>query len=230
MKKTDYPKWIYKFLSKSEIDSVSEIVALSEKTTSGEIVPLIVRRSSSIRHLPMLLTSLFLILFFILNGHETLIYEFKIHFFNSLSIIGPYISLILVTVIFYIISLKLSEFMCVQRFFISKVEQSENVHKRAFLEFYLNHVTQTEFKTGILIFISLMERQTVVLGDETISKKLPAETWQEIVDLIIKSVQHNKTAEGLKSAIEKCGQILSQHFPEQSKNPNELDNQLIIKD
>jgi putative membrane protein len=221
MKQSNYPKWIYKFLSEKEIASISEVVGHAEKTTSGEIVPIIVKKSSSVGHLPMLLTSLFLVLFLIMNGLE---------FLNSHAAFGPYIAMILLTVLFYLISYKLSGWMCVQRFFTSKVDRSESVHKRALLEFYLNHVTQTEAQTGILIFISLMERQTVVLGDEAISKKIPPETWQEIVDMIVHSIGHNKTAEGLKSAIQKCGDILSLHFPHQSKNPNELGDQLIIKE
>lgn len=225
-----YPNWIYKFLSEQEINSVSETVKKAESKTSGEIVPVIVRRSSSVRHLPTLLTCLLLILFFLLNGFNFLDHEFKIYFSNIFAVIGPYVALSILTGVFYLISLKLTCSKCIQRLLISEEEMSTQVGERALLEFYLNHVTKTEFKTGILIFISLMERQTVVLGDEAISKKIPKETWQEIVGLIVNAVKENKTAEGLKTAITKCGEILSQHFPSQPKNPDELENHLVIKD
>ncbi len=225
-----YPKWIYNFLSEQEIDSVAQTVKKAESKASGEIVPVIVRRSSSIGHLPILLTSLFLILFFLINGFNFIDHEFKIYFSNIFAVIGSYIALAVLTGLFYLVSLKFTCLKWVQRLLLSDQEMSVQVGERALLEFYLNHVTKTEFKTGILIFISLMERQTIVLGDEAISKKIPKEAWQEIVSIIIRSVKENKTAEGLKSAINKCGEILSQHFPSEAKNPDELDNHLVIKD
>ena len=223
-------KWISKFLSEQEISSITDTVKNAESKTSGEIVPVIVRRSSSVGHIPVLLTSLLVVLFFLLNGFNFLDHEFKIYFSNSLAIIGPYLALTVLTALFYFISLKLSCCNCIQRFFITDEDMSSQVSERAMLEFYLNHVTKTEFKTGILIFISLMERQTIVMGDEAVSKKIPKETWQEIVNLIVQAIKENKTSEGLKSAIAKCGEILSQHFPSQPKNPDELENHLVIKE
>lgn len=225
-----YPNWIYKFLSQEEIESISHAVQEAESKTSGEIVPVIVKRSSSVGHLPILITTLLLLGFFVSGCFEVLDHEFKLHFSNILGISGAYISLLPIFIIFYLISLKLSELQVVQRVLISDMDKAAQVHKRALLEFYLNHVTKTEYKTGIIIFISLMERQTVVMGDEAISKKLPAETWQKIVDKIISAIKENKTAEGLKSAISNCGEILSQNFPDKVKNPNELENHLVIKD
>lgn len=225
-----YPKWIQNFLSDQDIDSIVSVVKHAEAKTTGEIVPIIVRRSSSINHLPILITGTLLLSFLLLNGLNFLDYEFKLYFSNQLAVFGSYLALGLIALLFYFLSLKLSQIKSVQRFFISKAEQDARVNERALLEFYLNHVTKTEFKTGILIFISLMERQTVVLGDEAISQKISKETWQEIVDLIIASIKEDKTAVGLKKAIIRCGEILAQHFPSQTKNPNELENHLIIKE
>lgn len=224
------PKWIQKFLSTSEIESVIDVIKHAETKTSGEIVPIIVRRSSSVAHLPFLITCLLLILCLLMNGHNFLDYEFKLYFSNSFALFGSYLALGLITVLFYFVSLKLSSIACIQRFLISDAERSAQVSERALLEFYLNHVTKTEFKTGILIFVSLMERQTIVLGDEAISQKITKETWQEIVNMIIESIKEDKTSVGLKNAIIRCGEILNQHFPSSSKNPNELENHLIIKE
>jgi putative membrane protein len=230
MKNTKHPRWITKFLTTQEIESVSEAVKNAEKTTSGEIVPVIVKKSSSTGHLPYLITCLFIILFLAVEGFNFLGSQFKIHFSGEWSVVGLYLSLFILIAIVFGISYRLANVSCVQRFLLLDKEKTEQVHKRALLEFYLNHVTQTKLKTGILIFISLMERQTVVIGDEAISKKIPESTWQEIVSVIINSIKNNQTADGLKSAIEKCGNILSLHFPNQQKNPNELQNNLIIKD
>ena len=98
--------WISKFLSEQEISSITDAVKNAESKTSGEIVPVIVRRSSSVGHIPVLLTSLLVVLFFLLNGFNFLDHEFKIYFSNFLAVLGPYIALTILTALFYFVSLK----------------------------------------------------------------------------------------------------------------------------
>jgi putative membrane protein len=101
---------------------------------------------------------------------------------------------------------------------------------RAFSEFCHQQISNTNKHTGIFIFVSLMERQVVVLADWGIASKLPETTWNEVVQLIISKIKIGKPTEGLISGIHRCGEILSQHFPPNGHNKNELSNRLIIKE
>lgn len=104
------------------------------------------------------------------------------------------------------------------------------VELRAELEFYRHYQNQTQNRTAILLFISLLERRAVVLADKAIAEKLPAETWSEVVHLMTSELKHKDLSTGFIRAIQKCSEILSHHFPNQKHNPNELCNQLVIKE
>lgn len=223
-------KWVHSFLTPEQIEEISQLVQEMEKKTSGEIVPIIVRRSSAIRYIPGVITSLLLIIFFALQIFNLIATGFAFYFSNIFAILGPYILLFFIAAFFYFCSLFLTRFKWVQRLFVPDLDKLESVQQRAYNEFYLNHVAKTSQRTGIMIFISLMEQQTIVMADEAISKKLPPNTWQEIVDIIVNAVKSKNTANGLKDAIKMCGQILSEHFPIQPGDKNELSNKLIIKD
>ena len=49
------PKWIRSRLSSEDLKSIEEAVGKMEQKTSGEIVPMIVRRSSTVGHIPLTL-------------------------------------------------------------------------------------------------------------------------------------------------------------------------------
>lgn len=230
-----YPRWILNFLNENEIHEVSHYVTEQEHRTSGEIVTVIARRSSNIGHVTRTLFLLFLLLAVLLNVRELISYEVN-YLLGDLgysakvySTIGS-LSFIALICGLYGIAEYLENFKCIQRIFVNMQDQKSQVLNRAMLEFYLNHVSHTEKKTGILIFVSLMERQTVVLADNAISTKLDSKVWEEIVSTITSSVKKKKTSEGLKSAIHKCGDILAMHFPAHTSNKNELSNHLIIKE
>ena len=58
--------WVRKYLKSEDIARIETCVAEAEKLTSGEIVPMIVRRSSSIGHVAPMLLMMFLLLFFVM--------------------------------------------------------------------------------------------------------------------------------------------------------------------
>ena len=104
------------------------------------------------------------------------------------------------------------------------------VYLRAQTEFYEAKLHKTQGSTGILIFISLMEHGAVILADEAIAQKLPKDTWQHIIDEMISEVKKQNLATALKTAIQKCGDILSRHFPIKKGDVNELSNRLIVRE
>ena len=102
--------------------------------------------------------------------------------------------------------------------------------QRAELEFYESNIQQTSGSTGILIFVSLMERKVIVLADKAINDQLPKETWQNAVDLIVTGLKAKNMALGLKNAIEFIGNTLEGPLPIKTNDTNELSNHLVIKE
>jgi len=195
-------------------------VKAAESKTNGEIIPMIVRRSSSLGHLGLQIYSLFLLL-------ATFLYIGLDKFSNCDH--AAWIAMG-VAVILWPVSELLARVPRLQRLFTLPQDRDWQVHARATLEFHAAGLQKTKGRTGVLIFLSLMERKCVVLADEGIAEKLPDETWVWIVERIIQGIRDGKTGEGLIAGIAECGRILTEHFPAQGAHENEIPNQLIIKD
>ncbi|MCX5740032.1 MAG: TPM domain-containing protein, partial [Proteobacteria bacterium] len=61
----------------------------------------------------------------------------------------------------------------------------------------------------------------------------PKESWQEIVDLAIAGLRTGRgddAMRGLEAAIRRCGEILARHVPVLGRNPNELQNRIVLED
>ncbi|MGE4131014.1 MAG: hypothetical protein AB7F86_05215 [Bdellovibrionales bacterium] len=93
---------------------------------------------------------------------------------------------------------------------------------RAELEFYRNDLTATAERTGILLFLSLAEKQAVVLADRGLDQKAEPKIWADVV--------RELTLGRLESGVEICGRVLKEKFPARKANPNELPNHVIVKD
>lgn len=99
--------------------------------------------------------------------------------------------------------------------------------RRAFAE---HGLTRTVGRTGILLFVALLERRVIVLADEGIHRALdPDERWQDVVDLAVAGLREGRAAEGLEAALRRCGAILARHAPAPDHNPDELPNRVVLE-
>lgn len=212
--------WIEKYLSEEEIKKISDVVRESEKHTEGEIVPMIVRRSSAVGHVKWTLTAMMTIIFIIC---ET--FYIQNHWDRVNSWAPPF-----AFVLFYVVSIYLSQIKWFQRVLTPNEDEIAQVNIRAELEFYRAQMAKTAKRTGILIFISLMERRVVVLADKGISQHYTQATWDEVVALITEEFKNGHVYAGLEKAIKRCGEILQAKLPAAQHNTNELANHLIIKE
>lgn len=211
--------WVEKYLSQKQIDEVSDVVQLAEAKTMGEVVPVIVQRSSAIRHIPLSISLVLLVVFIFIESAFTE----ALHTWMGL-MIWP-----LAFAVFFTAGNWLTHFFCIQRVFTPNQDEAEQVFARAQLEFYLNRVNHTSASTGILIFISAMERRAIILADKSINEKVTQEVWDKVTHKMIQTLKTGDWSLALKQAVEDCGAILATHFPSQASNPNELSNKLIIK-
>lgn len=212
--------WCKTFISESEAQAVSEAVRSAELQTSGEIVPMIVRRSSAIGHVAIQLFLLWII--FVLA-----VYAGAEHWWHNWISSGWYwgAGLLLAPVF-----VQLYRFDSVQRVMTDNEDEAAQVFARARIEFEDLKIRSTKNRTGILIFLSVMEHRCVVMADEGIAKKLPADAWQKVVAAVVEGIKSGKPGEGLTRAIQECGKLMAEHFPVNADDKNELSNSLVIKD
>ena len=112
----------------------------------------------------------------------------------------------------------------------NELDQAQQVDMRAQIEFYESNIHKTAGDTGVLLLVSLMEHRAVVLADEAIDEKVPYETWEEVIRVMIDGIKKGHVGLGLAAAIERCGEILAEEFPIAEDDENELRDHLIIKE
>lgn len=93
------------------------------------------------------------------------------------------------------------------------------VRRRGFEAFHTFRVGHTAGRTGVLIFVSLLERTALVSGDDAINARLPRSTWDEACRAIAQSFRSGKREEGLVRAISLCGAELAKHLPRRPGDP-----------
>ena len=101
-------------------------------------------------------------------------------------------------------------------------------HRNAAAQFLATNMSATKGRTGVLIFVSLLERYVEVIGDQSIAEKLSKKDWQAIVDEMLPLLRDKKSADAMVLAVERCGALLAKHFPAGSTNRNELSDRLIV--
>jgi putative membrane protein len=85
---------------------------------------------------------------------------------------------------------------------------SRGVRRAAEAAFARERVFETRDRTGILIFLSLLERQVVVLPDKGIAAKAPEAAWAGVVREVVLGMKADRPAEALAAAVKSCGEIL----------------------
>lgn len=212
--------WIDKYLSKNDLEKIEQTIDRVEEQTLGEIVPVIVKKSSTVGHVPLTLTLLMTLI--------VVMIEFP---YSDWLWVTPWVYLWpVIIIVLFGLSHFLAKISWIQKILVPEKDELDQVHQRAHLEFYMNRVHRTEAGTGVLIFVSVMEKKAVVLADEGIAKKLPPTTWDGVLEKLRKSLHDGQWGPGFVQAIEECGEHLKTHFPIENRSMNQLKNHLVIKE
>jgi uncharacterized membrane protein len=104
------------------------------------------------------------------------------------------------------------------------LERNKTLRKLAEQEFFRLGIDKTRDKTGILIFLLLEDRQFYILADKGINEKVPEKTWDKIKDEMQGEFLDGSFCSGITNAVQKIGNILSEHFPIKPDDTNEISN------
>lgn len=85
---------------------------------------------------------------------------------------------------------------------------------------------KTAEKNGVLFYLAIKDRQLAIWAGEGINAKVPANFWQEIINLVIAEFKEGHFSEGLIAGVEKTGQALGEFFPRQDDDIDELSNEI----
>jgi putative membrane protein len=184
-----------------------------EQRTSGEVVPVILSKSD---FYPAAHFRLALIVGYLASIICYYTYDFD----------DP-ITLIWIQVPGMVLGYLLAYIPFFKRAFTSSKEIQEEVRQRSLEVFYENKVSMTRDRTGIMIFISLLERKVEVLADCGINEKVSKDYWNHLVDSLSMQIAKKNMIGGVITSIQTCGEALSESFPIKEDDTNEISDELI---
>jgi putative membrane protein len=185
-----------------DLERIKSAVQAAEAKTSGEIVPYLVDRSDDYEESEWRLGSM--LAFLVLCG------AWAVHRFSELWLPLDVAILTLATASAFLAGIALARFIpVVRRFFAGKALIERRVNARAAGAFLSEEVFKTRERTGILIFVSVLERRALVLGDSGINAKVEKSEWQDIVDGMTRLIGSGDPAGALLGAIGKAGELLA---------------------
>jgi putative membrane protein len=113
--------------------------------------------------------------------------------------------------------------------FISKERKEKAVKERAIRAFYERGLYKTKKHTGVLFFLSLLERKVWVLADKGIHGKVQQQTLNRFAMMVSKGIQEGRASDVLCEAITGVGELLWQHYPITDADTDELPNTVICE-
>jgi putative membrane protein len=200
---------------KEDKKAIEAAVKAAEKSTSGEIVPVVVKASGDYAEV-----SQWLALLGLLVGTGAALY---------LHHARPFIDLYLLfglQVITGIIFWQLGQIPFLIRVLTSQRRMGEEVHEAALAAFTRNGLHHTKGETGVLIYISLLEHRVEILADRGIHSKAGEDYWKAEVNKISAGIRAGEAANSLVAVISEIGQKLAENFPVAPGDRNELGDDL----
>lgn len=202
-------------LTDEQLKKIENSVTEAEKTTSGEIVPVILKVSdlypAAHFRAALVMGILFAFASYLVGPDEDPLYYL---WMQVPGMIAGYL---------------VAYLPVIKRLFTTKREMTEETYQKALEIYFENGVSMTRDRTGILIFLSLLERKVLVLADAGINEKVAKNHWDELVGKLLGRIKKGQLVEGLCDAIKVCGEDLSQNFPIKADDTNELSNKVITE-
>jgi len=98
--------------------------------------------------------------------------------------------------------------------------------KRAIEVFEELKMHETELRNGVLIFIAFSNQKLAIIGDKGINELVPSNFWDSTRDAMIQLFKEGQFTAGISAAVKEAGEQLSNYFPLQEGDFNELSNKI----
>jgi putative membrane protein len=201
--------------SAEERARISEAITAAERTTSGEIVVVVANASGGYFAYALLWAAL-----------AALLVPWPLIYLTNWPIEHIYLAQLAA----FAVGAVLIQWNALRFAIVPRAIKRARAHQKAAEQFLAQGLHTTRGRTGVLIYVSFAEHYAEVIADEGIYRKMPQDTWKQLVDRLTHHLGRGARTEGFIGAIETCGQILARHFPPGHGNKNELPNHLIVLD
>ena len=209
-------------LTAEDRERIRQAVQTAERRTKAEIVPMIAVRSGLYREVRYWVgLGLALLALTVLLTIESHWLPWGWHASNAAW-------LLLLTLVAYGCGAWLGTLWPVIRLCTSAERMRHKVKLRAEHAFSQHALSHTRERTGVLIMLSILERQIYVLPDRSLDGLASTDQWAQVVRVAVEQLQGGDTVSGLCQGIQRCGLLLADICPGRpDDNPNELPDELI---
>jgi putative membrane protein len=192
---------------------IAGAITAAERATSGEIVAVVTKESSSYLYAPFMWAAVIALL----------VPWPLIHFtwWPSTWVYGAQLAV-------FALLLAVTLPRPVRYWLVPRSIKRARARRRAVEQFLVQNLHTTAGRTGVLIFVSVAERHVEILADSGIEQRVPKEAWQSIVDRLTHEIAAGRAVDGFVAAVESVGAHLATHFPPGSADKNELADHLIV--
>lgn len=104
----------------------------------------------------------------------------------------------------------------------SRTKRREAVLRAARAAFVERGVGHTRERTGILVYLSLREREAVVVADRGVADLVPTDAWREAVERVEAAARSGSGIEGVAGALAAIRDTLARELPRRADDVNEL--------
>ena len=208
-------------LSEEEAREIGDAITVEEARTSGEIVAVLDAQSGSYRLLPLFLSAFLALLVPLVLIYLPLLTEGRLVVWSADRIY--FLQLIVFVALAFVLSQRPLRYWIVPRSLKHKWARAH-----ALEQFAAQEMHTTQGRTGVMIFVSVVEHYAEIIADKGIYEKVPEEDWQVLVGTLVSHIQKKQPKAGFLSAIEGAGALLNQHFPPGTGDEDELTNHLIV--
>ena len=188
------------FFSKAQKEMIRQAVRDAEQDTTGEIAIMLVDESDRYREAEvlggLLIGAFASFLAAVILNHLTIWFYIPV-------------TLILFVPAYYLFKI----FPHLKSALLTKKRIGDAVRERAVYAFFQKGLHKTKEQTGILIFISLLERSVWILADRAIHEKVRDDFWRSLTRELIEGIKAHRAFEALNSVLTKCSEELKKHFP-----------------
>ena len=102
----------------------------------------------------------------------------------------------------------------------------DDVLDRAAAVFASLKMHKTKLRNGILFYLAIKDHKFAILGDGGINAVIPNDFWDNIKEMMKQKFKEGDFTAGLSSGIKISGEQLKAHFPYQSDDINELEDDI----
>jgi uncharacterized membrane protein len=105
-----------------------------------------------------------------------------------------------------------------------------NVMKRATKTFNRLHLYTTKRRNAVLIFVAYEDRKFAILGDTGINEAVHEDFWDGEVEELGRFLTAGRPVDGICTIVGRIGEKLSEFFPGERDDENELSNEVTFDD